>query len=289
MSNHDAGRRIRSQDLSRRNQEARERFDAAEQGVQKALERAQMASLALQASPPSRPTETAPGDRHVLYREPAGSAGTSHVGPFVAPTPTGRSKLLRAGEIAGTGELELLRPGGLWARTHANRSHTYEARLQPERRLQVDSIMIPHVAGSVDVTLKSPRTDFEVTNVTESQLLRFDRPRALNGRVVVTSRSTATRDGDYIHTLGGIELYAADWAAEGEIRVPFQSPAAGSITAADARLRPGGESPTHNLYRNGSQVSLPLSVAEGDPLELRFPVVDGTTAASLTRITLTIE
>jgi hypothetical protein len=248
-----------------------------------------MASLALAASPPQKPPETRPGDQHVLYEPVVPGPGSATVGPFAAPRPTGRALAVEENEIQGSGQVEMLRPGGLWATTSDSKSDTFEARLQPARRIQIDSVMIPHIAGSVDITLFSPRTDITIDNVTSSHLLRFDQPRTLNGRVQITSRSNAARGTDYIHTLGGLEMYAADWAADGELRVPFQSPTGGTITSISARFRPGGESPAHALYQKGSEASLPVSVSKGDMLELRFPAVQGTTAASLARLALTIE
>jgi len=246
-----------------------------------------MAALAVKAAGPTRPPETKPGSAHVLYRRPVAGPGAQRLGPFVAPRATERNLQLTGEGVSGEGSLGLLTPGVLWAGL-GSRSETFEARLRPARLIEVDAVRVPHVAGTLGVHLHSGRDVFSVRQVEESRLIRFDRPRRLNGRVRVQSRSKASEGEEFIHAMGGLELYSSDWARQGEIRVPFQSPAGGTITSLGLKLRPGGERPSPTLFAGGQEASLPAEVGNGDPLEIRA-TVGGTVATTLARIELSIS
>lgn len=288
MPTEDAGRPIRSEDLVRQKRETNERFAAADQASTEAFRRVNMAALALRAREPERPAETKPG-AYVIYRQPIAGPGAERIGPFVTTRTTGRQLKIGERDLTGAGELDLLRPGAIWAQTSENRDEVFEARLEPARLVQFNEVMVPHIAGQVSIELFSDRGSEKIAALEQSRLLRFAETKSFNGRVRLRSVSGATApDGTYIHAMGGLSIYNSDWAPTGEVRTEFQMPEDGDLTGVDARVWPTQDQPSSTIYVDGSQVALPTSLSKGDTVQVRMPRVQGGTPASLVELSLSI-
>lgn len=284
----DATQKVRSDEIRRRGQRNEGRFDAAESQITETRRRVQMTSMALQAKSPTLPQGKEPGSTHVLYEPITPGPDSQTRGQSVASIASTQKLLLEGQERTGEGDLELLRPGRVWAAATSTRFDRFEARLKPPRLVDYNEIHIPHIAGRISLDIYGPDGAYSIREVEHSRLIRLDEPKTFNGRVRVESRSfSTTSDGDYIHTLGGLSFFRSEWSADSEIRCGFHAPEDGQIEAVDASLRPTGHSPSFGIYVDGSEESLPLSVDEGQRLQLRFTGVSGTVDSSFARIELT--
>lgn len=276
---------IRSGDVRRQARRNEEELVSAKDSAERARRQVRQAALALEAQRAPRPQSSHPsGTGHVLWSNALPGGDGRRAGHAAVSQTTQTQRLLEGEELVGTGPLDLLRPGTIWAKTSGQKTETMDVRLEPARLSAYNEIIIPHVAGKVSVEVFGPQNVLERNNVEESRVIRLDEERRFNGRVRIQSQSKSARpNGDYIHALGGLTLQRSNWSPTHEVRAEVEAPADGQIASISASFRPSGRSPSYRLSKNGTSTSLPLSVSQGDLLRLRFPSVSGTTCPNLVR------
>ena len=289
MPTHDAGRPIRSADLNRHKREAVERFQSADQSAQEAFRRSRMVALALRAREPVRPPEATPDGHYRLYRKPLQGPGAERIGPFVTARAVSRQLKVGEQDLTGTGTLDLLRPGAIWAETSGERSKVFEARLQPSRLMEINEIMVPHIAGQVSIELFNDRSSERLGAIEESRLIRMDEAMTFNGRVRIESVSSATAPGgQYIHCMGGLSVYYSDWAPTADLKTEFQMPRDGNLRGVSARLWPTRTSVPATVVTGDEEVALPRAATKGDVVEVELADVSGFNPASLVELSVDI-
>lgn len=285
----EAGRPIRSQDLEQQAARQEERFRQAEAAIDETLSRTEMMSLALQASRPPRPSEAVPG-HYVQYVDATAGPGGQMIGPFATGKRLRYSQPLKTEDVQGTGELDLLRPGSIWAARSENRVEVFEARLQPARLLQYNELVIPHIAGQISVDLYHDQGKESYIGLESSRVIRSREEHSFNGRIRVESRSAATDPhGNYIHTMGGVSLFNSDWPRRSHVEGRITLPEDGTLTQLDVTLHPSGTKPVFTIEQKGEIVSLPYTGQKGDVLEVHATDIAGELATSLLRAVLTIS
>lgn len=211
------------------------------------------------------------------------------IGPFATGKRLNYSQQLTLEDIQGTGELEMLRPGGIWAARSENRVEVFEARLQPARLMQYNELLVPHIAGQVSLDLFHDQGKESHIGLESSRCFRFREERTFNGRLRVESRSSATDGhGNFIHTMGGISLFKSDWPRRTQVRGRVTVPESGTLTGVDIQLHPSGQELPFTVRTTDAEVTLPVEVTKGDVLEIHVTEVPGHEAASLVRAALTV-
>jgi hypothetical protein len=285
---------IRSADLEKR-------YRAAEANLATALlrsaavgERVRMVELALHAArPASAPvgTATSSGGVDTVYLPLSPGPDAELVGPLVAsrrsasvsafsftPESTDTGVDPRAwpsvGSVGGVGETVLLEEGAVWARLSPDAEAVFTARVEPAYLTYYNELVVPAIAGSVTVKLSrstgSPRV-FE--NVETSRIFRLPGDEEFTGVVTVESTSGSGFQGQYIHTLGGIQLRRSTWAKTGSATASLTAPGDGTLQISAVHLHPNGKASDFTVWKNGeAQAPGTIGVLEGDVLDLDVEV-----------------
>lgn len=279
------GAPIRSRDLQSTFEEQASRLVRAEETVEETRRSIRQVQLALQAgraqSPKGQPSSAENG---IMYADAMPSAGGGRVGPFVSARRL-RSESVFYEAPQGTGAINALREGKVWARATGSAQATFEARLQPARLMRYNEVLVPHIAGQISVRMHHDQGSDRYGPFERSRLIRVPEGRRFNGRIEIDSQSRSTSGGQYVHAIGGLEIRDSDWTAEWDLTVEFEAPSDGTVELKGLSAHPGGQSLPFSVEdENGTPLTKTESVAAGDRLVLRAEEIDPTVTASYARI-----
>lgn len=262
---------IRSKDFARERQMAKRQYEAAEEILTSVEKRTRQATLAMQAMSHA-PTERMEKSNNNTYTytlnlQPAG--GSERIGHSIAPRRTEKTLAIHEDDLTALENEGLLTPGYLWAKTSPNQTHTFEVRLHPARLVEYNELYIPHMTGTLSITLFSPQESRVFRGLTEPRLFRSNETHLFNGRMLVQSEaSSATPSGQFIHTLGGLSFFRSTWTSSGMSVANLSIPRDGFLEFKEARLLPSGETVTPEfVYQGNTLAEFSGSLSDdGDPL-----------------------